>query len=178
MWRFRNYYKFKEKLPLLEKIDADEKIYGEKIKDVKSRVKQLVLPLLLIAEEKKDADEIVKFAQIFDAELKNLDEEAHWEEQIETAIRNLNELEIKDEKGNEVNMLQSMLREDDCYEIYLIQFAEVLQITEKDERKEWCRGLSAYIKKRKAFPVRIGYGNLRYVAIPKVYVDKILSVKK
>jgi len=171
LWRFKNYYKFKQKLSVLEKIDAEEQIYGEEIKDVRSRVKQIVLPLLLIAEDRKDVEELVKFAKAFDADLKNLDEEARWEEQIERAIREI----FKPEKKVEEKPQKRSAYGFSGYQIYLSDFAYALKIEDKEERTYWSRALSAYFKKRTSFPIRKGLGNRTCVFLPENYVEQITS---
>ena len=173
MWRFRNYYKLKEKLAILEEIDAEEKIYGEVI-DVRSRVKQIVMPLLLIAEMEEDRKRIIDFAHAFDANLQNLDEEREWQDQINVAIHKL--FEGNKEKISIISEI-SIHRQGvgEYYKLYLFDFANALEIEEPKTRNYWCRGLAKYFKKRTDFPIKIGTNNRAYVLLPKFYVDEMLK---
>ncbi len=158
MWRFRNYDKLKEKLPKLEEIDADQKIYG-KI-DARNRVKQLTLPLLLMAETEADQKGIVNFAADFNASLQNLDEEQGLKDKVEKALQVLF-------KGKALTEPQ--------YKVYLHDFAEALEITDETERPYWCRDLAKYFKKRTAFTIKAGSGNRKYVLLPSYWIREILK---
>ena len=173
MWRLKNYHKLKEKLPLLEQMDAEEKIYGETL-NVVSRVKQLVLPLLLIIEDKESRKNLVEFARKFDANLQNLDEEKMWEDQIENAIRGLFKL---DGTGvSLVSVVSGICERGDIYQIYLYVFSDVLEIPEEN-RGKFNGGLARYFRKRTDFPIRAGGRNKKYILMPKFYITAILQKK-
>jgi len=170
LWRFRNYHKLLEKMDTLEDISSKEKIYGHEL-DVSSRVKQVVLPLLLITEEKEVIRGLVNFARAFNSNLQNLDEEKGWEEQLELAIQNLQEEGLLKHTKD----IKHTIGGGRFYEIYLVDAAESLGIEEVKDRTYWSRGLAKYLRKRTDFPILKGYKNRSYVLIPAFFVESVLK---
>jgi len=85
LWRFRNYYKFKEKVSKLEEPNLVDELYKDA--DVKSRIKQILTPLALISEDIKNG--ISALAKELSEEIKALDQDAEFEEQIRKAVKEL-----------------------------------------------------------------------------------------
>jgi hypothetical protein len=170
MWRFRNYEIFKSKLDVLEDLNAEQQIYGKKL-DVRSRVKQVVLPLLLLAETQKSKEDLADFALAFDNDLQNLDEERRWEDQIEIGLH------LLEEKIEEIRRISriSPTCKDTGIDVYLADFADVLEITDKKERRIWSQGLAKFFRKRTNFPVKTGTNNRSYVHLPDFYIEEMLK---
>ncbi len=107
LWRFRNYYRIKEKAATLEDKDIASKVY-DGADNISSRVKQVILPLWLIAGDSMKQT-LTNMAQTIDNRLKIEDPEYLLELQARDAIKTI--VDALDEKedamniGNEVNIL-------------------------------------------------------------------------
>jgi hypothetical protein len=85
LWRLKNYHIFKDKASRLEDVQLINELF--KGVDVKSRIKQILTPLALISNELKDG--IVNLAKELSEELKALDPEAEFEEEVKAAVISL-----------------------------------------------------------------------------------------
>jgi len=91
MWRFRHYHDLKAKIASgIEDPQIVKKVFGEDI-DVPGRIKEIVVPLGLVAD-KKTKKIIMQAAQAHAKIVKSLDLEAQFEEQVREAL-----LELKEE---------------------------------------------------------------------------------
>jgi hypothetical protein len=165
MWRFKHYNSLKEKLHVLENANLDEGVYGQVI-SVRSRVKQVVFPLLLIAEDEGTRNDLINFAERFNANLENLDMESAFERQVKQAINLL---------FSNADAIEKHKTPTETLKVYLHELADALEISEPKERMFWSRSISVYFRKRTEFPVRTGSRNKVYVLLPISYVEAVLK---
>ena len=88
MWRFRNYHKVKEAMKRIEGTELFKEVYGEDVEGLHPRVKQVFLPLGLIAPDERKRELLERAAAAYEM-LKSIDEEALLVDQVEDAITEL-----------------------------------------------------------------------------------------
>ncbi|MCD6421888.1 hypothetical protein J7L13_00880 [bacterium] len=90
MWRFRNYHRLKQRInEVLEDPDITKIVTGEELPDIRSRIKQIILPLLIIVEDEDLKKQIIDFARRFQEELRSIDPDEEFKDRVETALKEL-----------------------------------------------------------------------------------------
>jgi len=127
LWRLKNYHIFKEKASKLEDVQLINELF--KGVDVKSRIKQILTPLALISNELKDG--IVNLAKELSEELKALDPEAEFEEEVKAAVISLK----KRDQVEPLNVLNLYREGGSTFRIKVKDLAEVMLQADLKEEK-------------------------------------------
>jgi hypothetical protein len=179
LWRFRNYYKIKEEAAQLEDKEIASKIY-DGADNLSSRVKQVILPLWLIAGDSMKQT-LTDMAKTFDNLLKIEDPDYLLELQARDAVKDLvneNQAETVNVR-NVVNVLIDAASET-FYEITLIQITrKILEnqgISQTDQTSSEVQSVSKRLKNvfesTLGFLIRIGKKRSRVVLIPTKWVQE------
>ena len=180
LWRFRNYYTIKEKAAQLEDKNIASKVY-DGADNISSRVKQVILPLWLVAGDSMKQT-LTDLAQAIDNRLKIEDPEYLLELQakdaVKTIVDNLDDEEKSVNIGNVVNMLYEAPGA--FYEIPLSLISrEVLTQRGAKEDEITVSDVTSTSKKLKSvfetnlgFNIHIGKKRKRVVVIPANWVER------
>ncbi len=175
LWRLRNYHRFKEMVRELESPEIAERLY-DGAEGLSSRVKQIILPLWLIAGDSMRKT-LVELAQRFDAQLKAADPAYQLEAEAREAVRSLVSGGGGVNVGNVVNVLYGGPRSDEAYyQIPLNEISKRLlelrgygEVTRSDIISVSKRLVEVF-DSRLGFPITIGKRRARVVLIPAGWV--------
>jgi hypothetical protein len=175
MWRFKNYHKLKR---LIEEKIEDKKIFeeaaGEKLLDVRSRIKQVITPLLLIAQNSKVKKILVDSAKAFEVELKQLDPTEGFKSEIEASLRDLLE-----ESASESGDASDAIGVPGIAKIELKKLALKIApslIQQKPKLAGFCRRISNFLRQEYPNLIAIkeeGHENVKYIYLSDVLVKKL-----
>jgi len=175
LWRFRNYYRIKELAEQLEDKGIASKVYNG-AEGISSRVKQVILPLWLIAGDSMKKT-LTELAQTIDNHLKIEDPEYLLELQAKDAVRKISDL-LEDDNDDSVNIrnLVNILYEGSraFYEIPLATISRTIlaergikedEITISDVTSV-SKSLKGVFETNLGFAMRIGKKRRRVIIIP------------
>jgi energy-coupling factor transporter ATP-binding protein EcfA2 len=179
LWRFRNYHRVKGLVAELEKPDIAQKIYngGEQISN---RVKQVILPLWLVAGDKTRA-QLANLALTFDSQLKAADSDYVLEVEAKEAASTM--VENGSGEVNVVNVLNVLMQPPRQEQYYAIQLSELSreilkgrgfgekEITVK-EVTSLSKQLARVFETRLGFTVRVAKARKRVVLMPSEWLKK------
>jgi hypothetical protein len=185
LWRFRNYYRIKELASQLEDKGIASKVYNG-AEGISSRVKQVILPLWLIAGDTMKQT-LTELAQTIDNHLKIEDPEYLLELQARDAVKKISDL-LEDDNDESVNIrnLVNILYEGSraFYEIPLSTISRTIlaergmkedEITVSDVTSI-SKSLKGVFETNLGFTMRIGKKRRRVIIIPADWV-KVDSTK-
>jgi len=173
MWRFRNYRRVKEAIKRIEGTEIFEEVYGEKAEGLHPRIKQVFLPLALIApEHRKEFYERAVEAYLT---LQSLDEDEQLERQVFEAIAEIasevSQLRLGGEHGE---LGEHPVRTEGVLRIPLSDLSRRL-VGEDADRGE-VTGMSKRVKRiltdRFGLQVETGRARKRYVLVPPEFLRK------
>jgi len=204
LWRFRNYFSVKERSSCLEDKDLARKVFGdsEEMRNISSRVKQIILPLWLIAD-KHLREELVELAKKVQGKLLAQDWRHAFELQAKEAIRRIwkedqkateaiidaEDRGIYERGGEAIPKYETKIEErqfdgEKYYGIALSTISRkmiILAGTKEDEieRKMLIsnsKQLRNICESRLGFGFQIGKKNRRLVLIPSRWMDDLVNV--
>jgi energy-coupling factor transporter ATP-binding protein EcfA2 len=179
LWRFRNYHRVKGLVAELEKPDIAEKIYNGG-GQISNRVKQVILPLWLVAGDKTRA-QLVNLALTFDSQLKAADSDYVLEVEAREAASAM--IENGSGEVNVVNVLNVLMQPPKQEQYYAVQLSELSrqilksrgygekEITVK-EVTSLSKQLARVFETRLGFTVRLAKARKRVVLIPSEWLKR------
>ena len=181
LWRFRNYYNVKEKAKRLEDKDIADMVY-DGAEGISSRVKQVILPLWLIAGDELKGM-LTNLAKEVDTKLKIEDPDYLLEVQAKAAVTELIDGLVNGggvNIGHVVNVLMQAPGSP-TYEIQLSAITRmILEQRGTTEDKITINQVTSISKRLKnvfetnlGFTIRIGSKRRRMILIPHEWVSKV-----
>jgi hypothetical protein len=183
LWRFRNYYKVQDEAQKLEDAGIAKEVY-DGAENISSRVKQVILPLWLIADESL-RETLKELAKTFDSLLKTEDPDYLLELQAKEAVKEIIEDYGKADTDSSVNIrnMVNVLYEDpkggeerhvSYYSMQLslisrkvlkLRGANEIEITHSDVTSV-SKSLKTVFETNLGFKVRLGKKRARVVIVP------------
>ena len=179
LWRFRKYYEIKEKAAQLEDKGIASKVY-DGADNISSRVKQVILPLWLIAGDSMKTT-LTDMAKTFDDLLKIEDPDYLLQLQAKDAIQKIiKDSEEKGEHRNEENILYEDPAKEPVYVFPLNQISRTVLIGRGAKEDEitvsdvtsTSKSLKNIFESTLGFKVRIGKKKRREVLVPPSWLKE------
>lgn len=175
LWRFKNYLRFKEMVKRLEDPDLEAEIFGDL--DISGRIKQVIAPIWLIADDTLRA-KIREIAQALDQDIKARDKTYQVSLQVSDATRELLALDKMGEVSELAEVTQYIVRAggkvtNNTIVIPLKRIVEMVVGEGQDIDGTVNKKVAKACREILLFTVRAGTGNRRMVYIPLGYLKTL-----